>query len=188
MAIDVTKLTDEELGRTTRNIFSLNSAGSTKGGSIILTSGAGGVSQVDPTDVGEPGDVIVNVGSSEVLRFNGDGTVFVRGSQVDDSQQGNSEVYFAFKRWISGLILRRVWVAMQVTEIDTYCADGMSGAYPGTASVMELIGVFTSEEKAVAACKESTDCVAPLELDAVAPREQTVLPGAYYPLARKELP
>lgn len=79
----------------------------------------------------------------------------------------------------------RVWVAMQV-EADFDCE-----VLPGDVRQFrewELIGVFTTEENAVAACKEPTDCVAPVELDAVAPREREIFPGAYYPLARKELP
>ncbi|MFI7448092.1 hypothetical protein ACIBQX_11390 [Nonomuraea sp. NPDC049714] len=45
-------------------------------------------------------------------------------------------------------------------------------------SLWELGGVFSSREKAVAACVEPTDCVWPVVLDEVAPRE-TVEVGSY---------
>lgn len=49
-------------------------------------------------------------------------------------------------------------------------------------TVWELRGVFSTEAKAVAACELTTDCVMPIEMDAIAPRETTVLPEAYYPV------
>ena len=72
----------------------------------------------------------------------------------------------------------RVWVAIQVFKHQYY---------QGVIMRTELIGVFSTEAKAVAACKEPTDCVAPIELDAVAPRSAAVMLGAYYPLAPKPM-
>jgi hypothetical protein len=69
-----------------------------------------------------------------------------------------------------------VWIALQVF---THKTDS------GEVVQFQLIGVFTTEEKAVAACKEPTDCVAPIQLDAIAPRNEKVLIGAYYPLEPK---
>ena len=77
-----------------------------------------------------------------------------------------------------------VWVAMQVNN---YIFDPLEpGEDPLEIPSWELIGVFTTEEKAVAACKEPTDCVAPIHLDAVAARETTVMQGAYYPLNKEQ--
>ena len=65
----------------------------------------------------------------------------------------------------------QLWMAMQVKR------------HRGDVGVGEVIGVFSTKELAEAACRKKTDCVAPITLDAVAPRETTVMPGAYYPLA-----
>ena len=50
-------------------------------------------------------------------------------------------------------------------------------------SVWELGGVFSSEELAVAACTEPTDCVWPVTMDEVQPRG-TVEVGSY-PIERR---
>lgn len=76
-----------------------------------------------------------------------------------------------------------VWIAMHVNS-DFDCKIGPNDDSVRRVVEWELIGVFSTEAKAVAACKELLDCVAPVELDAVAPRGQTVFPGAYYPLAK----
>ncbi len=64
---------------------------------------------------------------------------------------------------------RQLWVMGQVKS-----ADG---------NVWELGGVFSSEEKAVAACVEPTDCVWPIALDEIQPRG--VVEVGSYPLARE---
>lgn len=48
-----------------------------------------------------------------------------------------------------------------------------------------FIGAFSTEELAVAAADGPADFVAPVELDAIAPRETTPWPGAYSPAARR---
>ena len=47
----------------------------------------------------------------------------------------------------------------------------------------DLIGVFSSEEKARAECRDWTYCVAPIDAD-VADHGHAPLPGAYYPIVR----
>lgn len=47
----------------------------------------------------------------------------------------------------------------------------------------EFQGVFDSEEKAVAACRDGNYFVAPVTLNAEAPSESIPFPGGYYPLA-----
>ena len=49
-------------------------------------------------------------------------------------------------------------------------------------SVWDLVGVFSSEVKAVAACVRTDHFLYPVELDAVAPDETCVPPGFRYPL------
>lgn len=50
--------------------------------------------------------------------------------------------------------------------------------------VWDLVGVFTDKTKALGACKGRRNrFFAPLELDAVAPDENVVLPGTVYPFA-----
>lgn len=49
-------------------------------------------------------------------------------------------------------------------------------------SVWELGGVFSSREKAVAACLERTDCVFPATVDEVYGRKTEDAPGCFYPL------
>jgi len=43
-------------------------------------------------------------------------------------------------------------------------------------------GVFITEEEAVDACTTSRDCILPVTLGEVLPRESVEAPGAYYPL------
>jgi hypothetical protein len=47
----------------------------------------------------------------------------------------------------------------------------------------ELIGVFSTEELAIAACVTPTQFVGPMELDVSTPEETTVWPDLVYPLA-----
>ncbi len=65
-----------------------------------------------------------------------------------------------------------VWLAVQVKATP---ADDRP--YP-----LELIGVFTNCDEAVQACREPTDCVGPMELGTVQPREMVEWQGAFYPL------
>lgn len=50
----------------------------------------------------------------------------------------------------------------------------------------EVQGVFSSEKKAVAACRTQFYFVMPLTLDAEVPDETTDMADAYYPLMRAE--
>jgi len=45
----------------------------------------------------------------------------------------------------------------------------------------KIVGIFSSEEKAINACRDETYWIAPLQMDEVAPEESTVWTGAYYP-------
>jgi len=47
-------------------------------------------------------------------------------------------------------------------------------------SQIEVNGVFSTEEKALAACEQPNDLVGPLELDAIQETKPWV--GAYYPI------
>ena len=49
----------------------------------------------------------------------------------------------------------------------------------------ELLGVFTSEEKAVAACTELWHFVGPAAIDTRLPDESVAWAGCYYPLAKE---
>jgi hypothetical protein len=51
----------------------------------------------------------------------------------------------------------------------------------GNGICWELIGVFSSEEKAVAACLNEYYFIGPVELDEVLPDETVEWPGCYYP-------
>lgn len=51
---------------------------------------------------------------------------------------------------------------------------------------MEILGIYTSEAKAVDACTRNVDMVGPVELDAVAVDEPIEWTRAYYPIAQKE--
>ena len=67
-------------------------------GSPLPGGGDGGNVEIEQRPPGKPGDIIFRLGdTTEVMRFNGDGTVFVRGEQVDS----NREVYMAFRWWLS---------------------------------------------------------------------------------------
>lgn len=44
-------------------------------------------------------------------------------------------------------------------------------------------GIFSTEEKAVARCKDSLDFVAPFNMDEEQPEEKLYMVGDYYPLA-----
>jgi hypothetical protein len=48
------------------------------------------------------------------------------------------------------------------------------------------MGVFTTEEKALAACSKENDVLGPMELDVKAPEKLVPWVGAYYPLAKPE--
>lgn len=47
-----------------------------------------------------------------------------------------------------------------------------------------IIGAFSTEALAIAACVDAADFVGPVELDAIAPTEPTPWPGAYRPSDR----
>lgn len=65
----------------------------------------------------------------------------------------------------------KVWVLAQVKNAD--------------ATHWELGGIFTTEDKAVAACADEWDGVWPVELDELTPRDETVEVG-YYPLEKAD--
>ncbi len=50
----------------------------------------------------------------------------------------------------------------------------------------EFVGVYDSEERAVAACQSETYCVCPIEMNFTTPTETTEWPGCYYPLSNKQ--
>jgi len=64
-----------------------------------------------------------------------------------------------------------VWLAMRHPE-------------PDSERAAEVVGVFSTEEKAAAACTEWNRFIGPLEMDTAAP--DTEWPGAYYPMARAQ--
>ena len=77
----------------------------------------------------------------------------------------------------------RVWIA---GKDEDFHSDG---------SQWDLIGIFDSEEKAVAACEaeasENVICagsefVAPFTLNEILPVEKRTMPGCYYPLLKKQ--
>ena len=70
----------------------------------------------------------------------------------------------------------QVWLAVQ-TE---YGSPDQKQTEP---SAMQIIGVFSGEALAIAACRSPTDCIGPLVLNSIFPREPVAWPGAYYPLA-----
>lgn len=61
------------------------------------------------------------------------------------------------------------WLAFKVTSDDGRC--------------MEFQGVFSSEERAAAACRDVNWFVAPATLDREVQDEPIIWPGGYYPLA-----
>ena len=62
---------------------------------------------------------------------------------------------------------RQVWIAGKITDCPAW----------------EFIGVFDSEDKAVAVCKTNQYFVAPCVVNEAAPEEARPMPGGYYPLA-----
>lgn len=60
----------------------------------------------------------------------------------------------------------------------------LRGDPPGVLAPWEFLGVFSSESKAVAACSQRLDFVAPAVLDERQPDEATGWPRAHYPLAK----
>ena len=75
-------------------------------------------------------------------------------------------------------IARLLWLAVQVKTESTN-----EPPYP-----LEILGVFSTEQEAIDACQEPTDCIGPLTLGEVQPREMTEWTGAYYPLATGSKP
>lgn len=65
------------------------------------------------------------------------------------------------------------------------CGKYLSGDEMGSV-VWEFVGVFSSEELAVAACLCDTYFVAPAKLDKAFPDETLLWPGVYYPLANND--
>jgi hypothetical protein len=49
-------------------------------------------------------------------------------------------------------------------------------------SVFEFTGVFDTEEKAVAACRDKNYCVAPITVNEPFPHEKVEIPGSHYPI------
>ena len=64
-----------------------------------------------------------------------------------------------------------VWVAGQVLNFEY--------------EKWEVIGVFSTEQKAIEACVGLNDFIGPLIVDAVAPRDSVDWVGSYYPLLGK---
>lgn len=58
--------------------------------------------------------------------------------------------------------------------------DGIVWLVLRMGSQIEINGVFSTEEKALAACEQSNDLVGPLRLDTV--QETKPWEGAYYPI------
>jgi len=50
-----------------------------------------------------------------------------------------------------------------------------------TSFITELIGVFDTKQKAENACTGEWDCIIPVNINEIAPRESVVHPEAYYP-------
>jgi len=65
---------------------------------------------------------------------------------------------------------KQVWIVGKVTDWPTW----------------EFMGVFDSEEKAVAICVTSQHFVALHIVNEAGPEETHPMPGCYYPLAKKE--
>lgn len=64
-----------------------------------------------------------------------------------------------------------VWITAKVT-----CESGKE---------WELVGVFKSRERAIAACKAWNFCIWPMNIDAVSADEPIVHPRAEYPIPRE---
>ena len=45
----------------------------------------------------------------------------------------------------------------------------------------EFYGVFSTEEKALAICKDETYCIGPVNIDFTCDDERVIWPGLYYP-------
>ena len=56
----------------------------------------------------------------------------------------------------------------------------LAGSYK---NLWEILGIFSTEERAIAACKLPIDFVAPLTIDEVAPDEPVEFLNSFYPLA-----
>lgn len=67
--------------------------------------------------------------------------------------------------------MRTVWLCGKVVK------DG---------DMWNVQGVFTSEELAIAACRDEYYFIGPVVVDESLPDEPVEWPGAYYPLARDE--
>ena len=65
----------------------------------------------------------------------------------------------------------KLWVAGKVLNIEAQC--------------WEIEGIFDSENKAVAVCKNSDYFVGPLTLNKKTPTRSVDWPGAYYPIKEK---
>lgn len=70
-----------------------------------------------------------------------------------------------------------VWVAGRV--VHQTMVEGIVHSF------WELIGVFSSEDKAVAACSDEKDFVGPINLDEASKRDDYSWPGCYYPLLKR---
>jgi hypothetical protein len=68
-----------------------------------------------------------------------------------------------------------IWLAVQVKA-----TPDDDPPYP-----LEIIGAFRTRKEAIEACQESTDCIGPLTLGEVQPREIVEWEGAFYPLAEQ---
>ncbi len=63
----------------------------------VKTIHAGGNMMFSPGNGKPSGSIIFNlVDEREMIRFDDDGKVYVRGEQVDD----NKDIYFHFRRWL----------------------------------------------------------------------------------------
>ena len=67
--------------------------------------------------------------------------------------------------------MNRVWI----------CGQYKSGEFLNT--VWDLQGIFSTREKAVAACRNENYFIAPVTVDEVVPDETTSFPGVEYPLS-----
>jgi len=66
-----------------------------------------------------------------------------------------------------------MWIAGKVTK------------HEASGYVWEFVGVFSTEAKAVAACRTADHFVAPCGLNEQATEKKTPWPDAYYPIAQK---
>lgn len=76
----------------------------------------------------------------------------------------------------------KLWVVFQFTGgyYDVRKEEWASGM--GT---QEFQGVFDSEEKAIAACRDSNYSIAPVTLNELLPHELVSIDGAYYPKGKQ---